>query len=93
MMTKISLKLRNLKLLHAKWVTEMYQYLKQQKKSIIKRFEKSRLMGNLKCANEIYMKCEHSYGDIHSKKIDTQVVALQLVCIRILCLSLKETIF
>ena len=67
-MSKISLKLRNLKLLHAKWVAEIYQYLKQQKKSIIKRFEKSRLLRNLKCANEIYMKCENSYGDIHSKK-------------------------
>ena len=92
-MSKISLKLRNLKLLHANWLAEMYQYLKQQNKSIIKRFEKSRLLRNLKCVNEIYMKCENSYGDIRSKKIDTQVVVLQLVCIRILCLNLQETIF
>ena len=84
-MSKISLKLRNLKLLHANWLAEIYQYLKQQNKSIIKRFEKSRLLRNLKCANEIYKKCENSYGDIHpkkkkkKKKIDTQVVVLELV--------------
>ena len=45
---KISLKLSDLKLLHAKLVVEMYVYLKEQKESVIKRFEKAGIMEAVK---------------------------------------------
>ena len=41
---KVSLKLSDLKPLHAKWIVEMYGYLKQQKESVVKGFEKAGIL-------------------------------------------------
>ena len=53
---KVSLKLSDLKLLHAKWIVEMYYYLKQQKESILKGFEKAGVLDAVKMAQEVYEK-------------------------------------
>ena len=56
-----------LKLLHAKWVVEMYEYLKQQKESVIKGFEKAGIMEGVKSAQDIYTRCENPSDDKHEK--------------------------
>ena len=38
---KVSLKLTDLKSLHAKWEFEMYEYFKEQKEPVVKGFEKA----------------------------------------------------
>ena len=40
-MLKVSLKMSNLKPLHARWIVKMYGYLKQQKGSILHGFDKA----------------------------------------------------
>ena len=51
---KVSLKLSDLKPLHAKWIVEMYGYLKQQKESVVKGFEKAGILEAVKMAQEVY---------------------------------------
>ena len=51
---KVSLKLSDLKPPHAKWVVEMYEYLKEQKESFIKGFPKAGIMEAVKSAQDIY---------------------------------------
>ena len=43
----------DLKLLHARWIAEMYDYLKQQKRSILNRFDKADTTKAVKWANEV----------------------------------------
>ena len=50
---KVSLKLSDLKPLHAKWMVEMYEYLKQQKESIIKGFEKAGIIKTVKSVQDV----------------------------------------
>ena len=56
---KVSLKLSDLKPLHAKWIVEMYGYLKQQKESVVKGFEKAVILEAVKMAQEVYARCEN----------------------------------
>ena len=56
---KVSLKLSDLKPLHAKWIVEMYGYLKQQKESVVKGFEKAGILEAVKMAQEVYGRCEN----------------------------------
>ena len=60
---KVSLKMSDLKPLHAQWVLEMYSYLKHQKESIVKGFEKAGITEALESAYEIYTKCENPFED------------------------------
>ena len=65
---KVSLKLSDLLLLYAKWVVEMYEYLKEQKESVIKGFEKAGIMEAVKSAQDIYRYlCENPFDDRHRK--------------------------
>ena len=64
---KVSLKLNDLKTLHAKWVVEMYKYLKEQKQSVIKGFENAGLMEAMMSAQDIYTRCEIPFNDRHRK--------------------------
>ena len=64
---KVSLKLSDLKPLHAKWVVEMYEYLKEQKESFTKGFEKAAIMEAVKSAQEIYTRCENLFYHRHRK--------------------------
>ena len=50
---KVLLKLSDLKALHAKWIVEMYGYLKQQKESVVKCFEKAGILEAVKMAQEV----------------------------------------
>ena len=65
---KVSLKLSDLKPLHAKWVVEMYDYLKQESESITKGFVKVGTMEALKFSQKIYRRCENPFDDRHSTK-------------------------
>ena len=58
---KVSLKLSDLKPLYAKWVVEMYDYLKQQKESIVKGFVKAEIMQDVKSVQEIHSRCENPF--------------------------------
>ena len=60
---KVSLKLSDLKPLHAKWVVEMYEYLKEQKEPVTKRFEKAGTMEAVKSTQDIYTRCENPFDD------------------------------
>ena len=60
---KVSLKLSDLKPLHAKWIVEMYNYLKEQKESIIKGFEKAGIIEAVKMAQEVYARCQNPFDE------------------------------
>ena len=60
---KVSLKLSDLKLLHAKWIVEMYGYLKQQTESVVKGFEKAGILEAVKMAQEVYARCENVFDE------------------------------
>ena len=60
---KVSLKLSDLKPLHAKWIVEMYGDLKQQKESVVKGFEKAGILEAVKMAQEVYARCENPFDE------------------------------
>jgi len=60
---KVSMKLSDLKPLHAKWVVDIYAYLKQQKDSIIKGFEKAGILEAVKMAQEVYARNENPFDE------------------------------
>ena len=60
---KVSLKLNDLKPLHAKWIVEMYVYLKQQKESVVKGFEKAGILEAVKIAQVVYARCENPFDE------------------------------
>ena len=60
---KFSLKLSYLKPLHAKWIVKMYGYLKQQKESVVKGFEKVGILKAVKMAQEVYARCENLFDE------------------------------
>ena len=60
---KVLLKLSDLKPLHAKWIVEMYGYLKQQKESVVKGFEKAGILEAVKMAQEVYARCENPFDE------------------------------
>ena len=64
---KVSLKLNDLKPLRAKWVTEMYEYLKEQKESVVKGFEETGIMETVKSTQDIYTRCENPFDDRRRK--------------------------
>ena len=65
---KFSLKLSDYTPLHAKWMVERYEYLKEQKQSVIKRFGKAGIMEAVKSAQDIYTRCENPFDDRHRKQ-------------------------
>ena len=60
---KVSLKLSGLKPLHAKWIVEMYDFLKQEKSSIIKGFEKAGILEAVESAKAVYTRCENPFDE------------------------------
>ena len=60
---KVSLKLRDLKLPNPKWIFEMYDFLKQEKSSIIKGFEKAGILEAVESAKAVYTRCENPFGE------------------------------
>ena len=48
---------------YAKCVVEMYEYLKEQKESVIKGFEKGEIMAVVKSSQDIYRRHENPFDD------------------------------
>ena len=59
--------LKKMPSVHAKWVVEIYEYLKEQIESVIKGFEKTGKMEVVKSAQGIYARCENPFDDIRRK--------------------------
>ena len=60
---KVSLKLSDLKPLHAKWIVDMYGYLKLQNESIVKGFEKAGILEAVEMAQEVYTRSENPFDE------------------------------
>ena len=58
---KVSVKLSDLKPLHARWFVEMFDYLKQQNESIVNGFDKAGITEAVKLANEVFSKIENPF--------------------------------
>lgn len=58
---QVSLKLSILKPLHAKWIVESYNHLKEQKDSIIKGFESAGILEAIESANTVYTRIENPF--------------------------------
>ena len=60
---KVSMKKSDLKPLHARWVVDMYAYLKQQKESILNGFDKAGITEAVKSANEVFPRIENPFAE------------------------------
>ena len=60
---KVSMKKSDLKPLHARWVVDMYAYLKQQKESILNGFDKAAITEAVKSANEVFQRIENPFAE------------------------------
>ena len=58
---KVSMKLSDLKPLHARWIVEMFDYLKQQNESIVNGFDKAGITEAVKSANEVFSRIENPF--------------------------------
>ena len=58
---KVSLKLSDLKPLHARWIVETYNHLKHQNDSIIKGFDAAGISEAITCANDVFIGVENSF--------------------------------
>ena len=50
---KVSLKMSDLKPLHARWIVDMYNYLKKQKESILNGSDKAGITKAVQSANQV----------------------------------------
>ena len=53
----------DLKPLHARWIVDMYTYLKQQKGSILNGFDKAGITEAVKSANEVFARIENLFSE------------------------------
>ena len=60
---KVSLKLSDLKPLHAQWIVDMYNYLKNEKESVVKGFEKAGILEAVESAQKVYSRCENPFDE------------------------------
>ena len=60
---KVSLKLSDLKPLHARWIVETYSYLKHQNDSIIKVFDAAGISEAITCANDVFTREENPFDE------------------------------
>ena len=58
---KVSMKLSDLKPLDARWIVEMFDYLKQQNESIVNGFDKAGITEAVKSANEVFSRIENPF--------------------------------
>ena len=58
---KVSLKLSDLKPLHARWIVEIYNHLKHQNDSIIKSFDAAEINEAIACAKDIFTQVENLF--------------------------------
>ena len=62
-MLKVSLKMSNLKPLHARWIVKMYGYLKQQKGSILHGFDKAGITEIVSLVNKVFTRIENLFTE------------------------------
>ena len=62
-MWKLSLKMFDLKPLHARWVVEMYDYLKQQKVLSLNGFDNASIKEVVKSANDVITRTENRFTE------------------------------
>ena len=60
---KASLKLSDLKNLHARWIAETYDHLKNQNDSIIKGFDAAGISKTVTCANDVFTRVENPFDE------------------------------
>ena len=60
---KVSLKLSDLKPLHARWIVETYNHLKHQNDSIIKRSDAAGISEAITSANDIFTRVENPFDE------------------------------
>ena len=60
---KVSLKLSDLKPLHARWIVETYNHLKLQNDSIIKGFDAAGITEAIKSANSVFARVENPFDE------------------------------
>ena len=65
---KVSLKLSDLKPLHAKRIVDTYNHLRKQNNSILKGFDAAGKTGAIKFANDIFTRIENPF-DEHKKQL------------------------
>ena len=58
---KVSLKLSDLKFLHARWIVETHNHLKNQNDSIIKDFDAVGITEAITCAKDVFTRVENSF--------------------------------
>lgn len=64
---KVSLKLSDLRLLHAKWIVDAYNHLRKQNNAIIKGFDATGITEVIKFANDAFTRVEN-YFHQHRKQ-------------------------
>ena len=62
---KVDVKLSIMKPLHAKWIIEMYHYLKRSKQIVISGFRKANLTEAVSKAAQLAQLCENAFAEIH----------------------------
>ena len=60
---KVSLKLSDLKPLHARWIVETYNHLKYQNDTIIKGFDAAGISEAITCANHVFTGVENPFDE------------------------------
>ena len=60
---KVSMKMSDLKPLHARWIVDMHTYLKQQKESILNGFGKAGITEAVNSANELFARIENPFAE------------------------------
>ena len=60
---KVSLKFSDLKPLHARWIVETYNNLKDQNDSIIKGFDAAGISEAITCANYVFTRVENPFDE------------------------------
>ena len=60
---KVSLKLKDLKPLHARWIVETYNHLKHQNDSFIKGFVDARISEAITFANDVFTQVENPFNE------------------------------
>ena len=53
----------DLKPLYARWIVDMYTYLRQQKESILNGFDKAGITEAVKSANEVFARIENPFSE------------------------------
>ena len=59
----MSLKLSDLKSLHAWWIAETYNHLKHQNDSVIKGFDTAGISEAITCANDVFTRVENPFDE------------------------------